>query len=35
METAIYVQNLTRIFGPVRGLDGLSLEVPSGAIFGF
>jgi ABC-2 type transport system ATP-binding protein len=34
-ETAIRISNLTRDFGPVRALDGLSLEVPSGIIFGF
>jgi len=33
-ETAIRIENLTRDFGPVRALDGLSLEVPSGIIFG-
>ena len=35
METAIQLQNLTRDFGSVRALDSLSLEVPSGTIFGF
>jgi len=34
-ETAIRIENLTRDFGPVRALDGLSLEVPVGIIFGF
>ena len=33
--TAIRIENLTRDFGPVRAVDGLSLEVPSGIIFGF
>lgn len=32
---AICTQDLTRDFGPLRAVDGLSLEVPSGAIFGF
>jgi ABC-2 type transport system ATP-binding protein len=34
-ETAIRIENLTRDFETVRALDGLSLEVPSGIIFGF
>jgi ABC-2 type transport system ATP-binding protein len=34
-DTAIRIQNLTRDFGKVRAVDGLSLEVPSGMIFGF
>jgi len=34
-ETAIRIENLTRDFGTVRAVDGLSLEVPSGIIFGF
>jgi ABC-2 type transport system ATP-binding protein len=34
-ETAIRTEGLTRDFGPVRALDGLSLEVPAGTIFGF
>ena len=34
-EIAIRIENLTRDFGPVRALDGLSLEVPVGIIFGF
>ena len=37
--TSIKVENLTRDFeakeGPVRALDGLTLEVPAGTIFGF
>jgi ABC-2 type transport system ATP-binding protein len=32
---AIHLDNLTREFGPVRAVDGLSLEVPTGIIFGF
>jgi ABC-2 type transport system ATP-binding protein len=35
MNTAIRIEKLTRDFGPVRALDGLSLEVPSGIVFGF
>jgi ABC-2 type transport system ATP-binding protein len=34
-ETAIHIENLSRDFGPVRAVDNLSLEVPSGIIFGF
>ncbi len=34
-ETAIYTDNLTRDFGTVRAVDGLSLEIPAGTIFGF
>ncbi len=34
-ETAIRTENLTRDFETVRAVDGLSLEVPAGTIFGF
>jgi ABC-2 type transport system ATP-binding protein len=34
-ELAINIENLARDFGAVRALDGLSLDVPSGIIFGF
>ena len=34
-DVAVRADNLTRDFGTVRALDGLSLEVPSGSIFGF
>jgi ABC-type uncharacterized transport system ATPase subunit len=34
-ETAIRIENLTRDFGLVRAVDGLSLEMPAGIIFGF
>jgi len=34
-EITIRIDNLTRDFGPVRAVDNLSLEVPSGIIFGF
>ncbi len=34
-ETAIRMENLTRDFETVRALDGLSVEVPAGIIFGF
>ena len=34
-ETAIRIENLTRDFETVRALDSLTLEVPSGIIFGF
>ena len=35
MDVAIRTIDLTRDFGPLRAVDGLSLEVPRGAIFGF
>jgi ABC-2 type transport system ATP-binding protein len=34
-KNAIRIENLTRDFETVRALDGLSLEVPAGIIFGF
>ena len=34
-ETVIRIENLTRDFETVRAVDGLSLEVSSGIIFGF
>lgn len=34
-DTAICTHNLTRDFESVRALDSLSLEIPSGSIFGF
>jgi ABC-2 type transport system ATP-binding protein len=34
-ETAIRIENLTRDFETVRAVNGLSLEVPAGIIFGF
>ena len=34
-EITIRIENLTRDFGPVRAVNGLFLEVPSGIIFGF
>ena len=34
-ETAITIENLVRDFETVRALDGLSLEVPSGIVYGF
>jgi len=34
-EIAIRTENLTRDFDTVRAVDGLSLEVPRGIIFGF
>jgi ABC-2 type transport system ATP-binding protein len=33
--TAIRLENLTRYFGPIKAVNGLSLEVPAGIIFGF
>jgi ABC-2 type transport system ATP-binding protein len=35
MDAAIRAENLTRDFASVRAVDGLSLEVPPGIIFGF
>ena len=32
---AIRIEELTRDFDTVRALDGLSVEVPTGSIFGF
>ncbi len=34
-QPAILTDNLTRIFGRIRAVDGLSIEVPAGIIFGF
>lgn len=34
-EIAIRTENLTRDFDTVRAVDGLSMEVPKGAVFGF
>jgi ABC-2 type transport system ATP-binding protein len=34
-HTAIRIEKLRRDFGPLRALDGLTLEVPAGIIFGF
>lgn len=34
-ELAIRTEDLTRDFGSVRALNGLSIEVPAGTIFGF
>lgn len=35
MATAIRLDGLTRDFGAVRAVDNLSLDIPSGTIFGF
>jgi ABC-2 type transport system ATP-binding protein len=32
---AIQTQALTRSFGPVRAVDGLTMDVPAGTVFGF
>jgi ABC-2 type transport system ATP-binding protein len=32
---ALRTERLTRDFGPIRAVDGLSLEVPAGTVFGF
>ena len=32
---AIEAENLTREFGTLRAVDGLSFEVPRGIVFGF
>lgn len=34
-DIALRTDGLTRDFGPVRAVDGLSLEVPEGSVFGF
>jgi ABC-2 type transport system ATP-binding protein len=34
-EIALRMENLGRDFGAIRAVDGLSLEVPAGTIFGF
>src|SRR4051794_31567719 len=34
-DPVIRTENLTRTFGAVRAVDGLSLTVPSGSVFGF
>ncbi|HEX4946527.1 MAG TPA: ABC transporter ATP-binding protein [Blastocatellia bacterium] len=35
MTTAIHTENLSKDFGTVRAVDGLSLAVPAGIVFGF
>jgi ABC-2 type transport system ATP-binding protein len=35
MTAAIHIQGLTKAFGRVRAVDGLTLDVPKGSIFGF
>jgi ABC-2 type transport system ATP-binding protein len=35
MNTAIHITDLTRDFGTVRALAGLSMDVPAGVVFGF
>jgi ABC-2 type transport system ATP-binding protein len=35
VQAAISTTNLTKQFGPVRALDGLTLDVPRGSIYGF
>ncbi|MGD9840565.1 MAG: ATP-binding cassette domain-containing protein [Candidatus Bipolaricaulis sp.] len=35
MTPAIELRNLTKVYGPVRALDSVSLAVPSGSVFGF
>lgn len=32
---AIHLEGLTRTFGPLRAVDGLTLDVPAGTVFGF
>lgn len=34
-DLAIHTRDLTRDFGALRAVDGLSLDVPTGVIFGF
>lgn len=33
--TAIRVNKLTKVYGKVRALDGLDLEIPTGSVYGF
>ncbi|HOU23011.1 MAG TPA: ABC transporter ATP-binding protein [Anaerolineae bacterium] len=35
VQYAIETENMVRIFGQVRAVDGISMRVPAGAIFGF
>jgi ABC-2 type transport system ATP-binding protein len=35
MRTAITVNNISRSYGTVKALDGISFEVPQGELFGF
>lgn len=35
MTPAVELRNLTKLYGPVRALDRVSLAVPSGSVFGF
>jgi ABC-2 type transport system ATP-binding protein len=35
METMIRVENLSRRYGRVRALNGLEMQVPAGAVYGF
>jgi ABC-2 type transport system ATP-binding protein len=35
METAVRLEDVTKTYGAVKAVDGLSLNVPKGAIFGF
>ncbi|MBM4465576.1 MAG: ABC transporter ATP-binding protein, partial [Chloroflexi bacterium] len=34
-DIAIHTENLTRDFSTVRAVDSLTMEVPTGIIFGF
>ena len=34
-DIAIHTENLSRDFGSIRAVDGLSLSIPAGSIFGF
>ncbi|HVC30706.1 MAG TPA: ABC transporter ATP-binding protein [Steroidobacteraceae bacterium] len=34
-EIAVRAESLTRDFGPIRAVDGLTLEIPRGIVFGF
>ncbi len=35
MAHAIELREIRKSFGPVRAVDGLSLAVPQGAVYGF
>jgi ABC-2 type transport system ATP-binding protein len=35
MESAVVLRDLTKVFGTARGISDVSLDVPSGTVFGF
>jgi ABC-2 type transport system ATP-binding protein len=34
-DTAIHTEGLTKIYGKLRAVDGMTLHVPRGSVFGF